>query len=138
MDTARYRSRVLAAYEDEVAGAAYFEGLSSIYPAKAAFLGKCAALERQTAEKMNALIRKYQLAPRARSALEERGALEAHSESGSGWQEWRERSITSYARYVDEFKALEAIAPLADQPALAALTAHEVQLIDWLRSERRA
>jgi hypothetical protein len=129
---------VLEAYEDEVAGAAYFEGLSTVFAEKAAFLGKCAALERQTAERLSALIRKYQLTPRARSELEERGALEARSEAGSGWQEWRERSIGAYARYVDDFRALEAIGPPADQPALAALTAHEVQLIAWLRSESRA
>jgi hypothetical protein len=138
MEDARYTLRVLEAYEDEVAGAAYFEGLSSIYPDQAAFLGKCAALERQTAASLSALIRKYQLAPRARSVLEQRGAPEARREAGSGWQQWRERSIDSYARYVDDFKALETIGPASDQPVLAALTAHEVQLIEWLRAQSLA
>jgi hypothetical protein len=36
---------------------------------------------------------------------------------------------------VAEFKALEAIGPAEDQPTLAALTAHEVQLIEWMRAE---
>jgi amino-acid N-acetyltransferase len=46
-----------------------------------------------------------------------------------------QQSIRSYARYVAQFKALEVIGPAADQPVLAALTAHEVQLIEWLREE---
>jgi len=46
-----------------------------------------------------------------------------------------QQSIKTYARYVAEFKALEAIGPADDQPILAALTAHEVQLIEWMRVE---
>jgi len=46
-----------------------------------------------------------------------------------------QQSIESYARYVAEFKALEAMGPAEDQPILAALTAHEVQLIEWMRAE---
>ena len=137
MADTEYRLRVLEAYEGEVAGAAYFDGLSLLYPEKAALLGRCAALERETAGTLSVLIRKYRLRPQAPGALAERGALEARSEPGHGWQEWSERSIDAYARYADEFKALEALGPKEDQPALAALTAHEVQLIDWLRAETR-
>jgi hypothetical protein len=46
-----------------------------------------------------------------------------------------QQSIKSYARYVAEFKALEAMGPAEDQPILEALTAHEVQLIEWMRAE---
>ena len=46
-----------------------------------------------------------------------------------------QESIRSYPSYVDEFRALEAIGPAEDQPVLAALTAHEIQLIEWLRAE---
>jgi hypothetical protein len=45
------------------------------------------------------------------------------------------QSISSYAKYVAEFRALEALGPAEDQPVLAALTAHEVQLIEWMRAE---
>jgi hypothetical protein len=135
MKNARYTSRVLEAYEDEVAGAAYFDGLASAYPQQLVFFEKCAALERATACQLSALIRKYQLTPRAQTMLEERGALDARRQVGGDWRELMQQSIKSYARYVAEFKALEAIGPTEDQPTLAALTAHEVQLIEWMRAE---
>ena len=40
-----------------------------------------------------------------------------------------------YARYVTECKALELVGPPEDQPILTALTAHEVQLIEWMQAE---
>jgi hypothetical protein len=130
-----YTLRVLEAYEDEVAGAAYFDGLASAYPQRCAFFEKCAALERATASQLSALIRKYQLTPRAQTTLEERGAHDARRQAGSDWRELLQQSVKSYPRYVAEFKMLEAIGPKEDQPVLAALTAHEVQLIDWMRAE---
>jgi hypothetical protein len=135
MKSAQYASRVLEAYGDEVAGAAYFGGLASAYPQQAVFFEKCAALERATATQLSALIRKYQLTPRAQTTLEECGALDASKDVGGDWRELMLQSIKSYARYVADFKALEAVGPTEDQPILAALTAHEVQLIEWMRAE---
>jgi len=135
MGNAQYTSRVLKAYEDEVAGAAYFDGLASAYPQQSGFFAQCAALERATASQLSALVRKYALAPQPRTALEQRGALDARREAGSDWRELLRQSVQAYARYVAEFQALEAIGPAADQPVLAALTAHEVQLIEWLRAQ---
>jgi hypothetical protein len=128
-------ARVLAAYEDEVAGAAYFDALGSAYPRQMAFLGRCAALERATASQLSALLGKYRMKPRPQVVLEERGVLEARRESGRDWGELMRRSVASYARYVDEFRALEVLGPADDQPVLAALTAHEVQLIEWMRAQ---
>jgi hypothetical protein len=135
MTTAQYLERVLAAYEDEVAGAAYFDALAAAYSRQAAFLARCAALERATASRLNALIGKYRMKPQPQVVLEERGALEARRESGRDWGELMRRSVASYARYVDEFRALEALGPADDQPVLAALTAHEVKLIEWMRAQ---
>jgi hypothetical protein len=56
-------------------------------------------------------------------------------EVAGDWRTLMQQSIKTYARYVAEFKALEAIGPADDQPILAALTAHEVQLIEWMRVE---
>jgi hypothetical protein len=64
-----------------------------------------------------------------------RGALDARREAGSDCKKLMQQSIKSYARYVAEFKALEAMGPTEDQPILAALTAHEVRLIEWMRAE---
>jgi hypothetical protein len=130
-----YTSRVLEAYEDEVAGAAYFDDLALAYPQQSAFLERCAALEQATASQLSALLRKYQLTPRAQATLEELGVRDARVDAGGGWKTLLRQSVTLYARYVVEFKALEAMGPAEDQPILAALTAHEVQLIEWMRTE---
>jgi len=45
------------------------------------------------------------------------------------------RSVHSYAGYVEEFQALEALGPSEDQAILAALTAHEIRLIESMRAE---
>ena len=102
---------------------------------QSAFFERCAALERATASQLSALLRKYQLTPRAQTTLEERGALDARRKAGNDWKKLMQRSIKLYARYVTEFKALEAMGPTEDQPILAALTAHEVQLIEWMQAE---
>jgi hypothetical protein len=131
----QYTLRVLEAYEDEVAGAAYFDGLALAYPQQSAFFGRCAALERAMARQMSALLQKYQLTPRAQTTLEERGALDTRRESAGDWRKLMQQSIKLYAQYVEEFKALELMEPAEDQPILAALTAHEVQLIEWMQAE---
>jgi hypothetical protein len=135
MESMPYILQVLEAYEDEVAGAAYFDGLALAYPEQSAFFERCAALERQTANQLSELLRKYQLTPRARATLEERGALDARRDAGGHWIKLMQQSIKSYSRYVEEFKSLEAMGPVEDQRILAALTAHEIQLIEWMRAE---
>src|SRR5450631_1020196 len=130
MESMQYTLQVLEAYEDEVAGAAYFDGLALAYPQQSAFFERCAALERETATQLSALVQKYQLTPQAQTTLEERGTLDARRDAGSDCKKLMQQSIKSYARYVAEFKALEATGPVEDQPILAALTAHEIQLIE--------
>ena len=135
MNNTQYTLLILEAYEDEVAGAAYFDSLARAYPQHSSFIQKCAALERTTASRLIELLRKYHLTPSAQTTLEERGALDARIEATGDWRMLVQQSIKSYARYVAEFKALEAMGPAEDQPILAALTAHEVQLIEWIRVE---
>ena len=135
MNNTQYTLLILEAYEDEVAGAAYFDSLARAYPRHSSFFQKCAALERTTANRLIELLRKYHLTPSAQTTLEERGALDARIQATSDWRMLMQQSIESYARYVAEFKALEAMGPAEDQPILEALTAHEVQLIEWMRAE---
>jgi hypothetical protein len=135
MNNTQYTLLILEAYEDEVAGAAYFDSLARAYPRHSSFFQKCAALERTTANRLIELLRKYHLTPSTQTTLEERGALDARIQATSDWRMLMQQSIESYARYVAEFKALEAMGPAEDQPILAALTAHEVQLIEWMRAE---
>ena len=135
MNNTQYTLLILEAYEDEVAGAAYFDSLARAYREHSRFFQKCAALERTTANRLIELLRKYHLTPSAQTTLEERGALDARIEATGDWRMLVQQSIKSYARYVAEFKALEAMGPAEDQPILEALTAHEVQLIEWMRAE---
>src|ERR1700684_3099701 len=138
MESIQYFLQILEAYEDEVAGAAYFDGLALAFPQQSAFFERCAALERETATQLSALLQKYQLTPRAQTMLEERGALDARGNAGSDCKKLMQQSVKSYAGYVAAFKALEALGPLEYQRILAALTAHEIQLIEWMRAETRS
>jgi hypothetical protein len=138
VESIQYIFQILEAYEDEVAGAAYFDGLALAYPQQSAFLERCAALERETVTQLSALLQKYQLTPRAQTMLEERGLLDARRDAGSDCKKVMQQSIKLYAGYVAEFKALEAMGPVEDERILAALTAHEIQLIEWMRAEAGA
>jgi hypothetical protein len=105
-----------------------------VYPQHSRFFQKCAALERQTANRLIVLLQKYQLTPSARATLEQRGTLDARMAAAGDWNLLMRKSVDSYAVYVEEFKALEAMGPAEDQPILTALTAHEVQLIEWMQA----
>lgn len=133
MNNTQYTLLVLKAYEDEVAGAAYFDSLARAYPQHSSFFQKCAALERTTANRLIELLRKYHLTPATQTTLEERA--DARVDATVNWRLLMQQSIKAYARYVAEFEALEAMGPAEDQTILAALTAHEVQLIEWMRLE---
>jgi hypothetical protein len=135
MAAEHYTQEVLAAFEGEIAGAAYFEALRAAFPQQAAFLDQCAALERATANRLAMLIAKYQLTPQSPQDLAARGALDASKDFGRDWLELMQWSVMSYAEYVSGFRELESLGPADDRPILAALTAHEVQLIDWMRAQ---
>jgi len=107
MNNTQYTLLILEAYEDEVAGAAYFDNLARAYPQHSSFFQKCAALERTTANRLIELLRKYHLTPSTQTTLQERGALDARIQATSNWRMLMQQSIESYARYVAEFKALE-------------------------------
>jgi hypothetical protein len=135
MNSDQYPLQILEAYEDEVAGAAYFDGLALAHPRHSAFFEKCASLERETAAQLSALLQKYRLTPRPQSMLDERGALDARKDAGTDYQKLIRQSIESYAGYVVQFRALEAMGPKEDRHILAALTAHEIRLIEWMQAE---
>ena len=101
MESIQYSLQILEAYEDEVAGAAYFDALALAYPQQSTFFERCAALERETATQLSALLQKYQLTPRAQTMLEERGALNARRDAGSDCNKLMQQSIESYAGFVD-------------------------------------
>lgn len=133
MERLQYTVKLLEAYEEEVAGAVYFDGLAVAYPGHCAFFERCAQGERDMANQMTPLLTKYQLTPRTAAALEARGLDYVRVDAGGDALELLRRSVESYARYVEEFRALEALGPPEDQAILAELTAHEIRLIEWMR-----
>src|ERR1700722_14062961 len=100
MESIQYILRILEAYEDEVAGAAYFGGLALAYPQNSAFLERCAALVRETVTELSELLQKYQLTPRAQTMLDDRDVLDARRDAGSDCKNLMQQSIKSYAGYV--------------------------------------
>jgi hypothetical protein len=134
MEGRQYTVKLLDAYEEEVAGAVYFDGLAIAYPSQSAFFARCAAGEREMANRMIPLLQKYQLTPPPLAALEARGVNYVRMDAGGDAMELLRRSVQSYARYVEEFQALEALGPPEDQVILAALTAHEIRLIEWMQA----
>jgi dimethylamine/trimethylamine dehydrogenase len=129
-----YLKTLLSYYEDEISGEAYLYALAVHFDEKDK-INLLARIERRAAESIQPLLEKYGLEPRDESVLnrERRSFLESH-ESYS-WAEFMAYIVKRYPGYLDEFHALEQIAPAADLPALNILTDHEVAVIDFAKLE---
>lgn len=136
-DSARYHETLLLYYEEEVMGAAYFLGLAD-HIAGDGVRGKLellAAVERRAAEAARPLLDKYGLEPRGEAVLAALGRSHVARHRGLSWPEFVAHMAKRYPAYIDEFEALERMAPAADRPALEALTRHEVAAIDFANRE---
>ena len=140
MSDADYLEALLAAYEDEVVGEAYFRGLSERFEAAAhrEKLALLAELERHTAGVVLPLVDRHGLSPRPPAVLDEQGRSEAASYAGSDWDDLMREMAGTYGVYVEEFRALERMAPEDDRAALARLTRHESLIIDFAERELAA
>jgi dimethylamine/trimethylamine dehydrogenase len=129
-----YLKTLLSYYEEEISGEAYLYALAEHFDEKDK-MNLLARIERRAAESIQPLLEKYGLEPRDESVLnrEGRGYLESH-ESYS-WPEFMEYIVKRYPGYLDDFHALEQMAPDADLPALNILTDHEVAVIDFAKKE---
>ena len=135
--SAAYLKTLLEYYEEEVMGAAYFHGLAGQIGG-AAERGKLlllAEVERRAAEVVRPLLDRHGLAPRDAVALEALGAADVEQHRRYGWMEFMAHMAASYPAYVEEFEALERLAPEADLPALKLLTDHEIVTIDFANKE---
>lgn len=132
-----YLTALLANYEDEVIGEAYFRGLGdrfSVEPQREK-LALLAELERRTADVIRPLIDRHGLVPRPRSVLSEAGRIEAAAYRGRGWPDLMQEMAGTYQVFVEEFRALEQMAPDDDRPALSRLTEHELLIIAFAEQE---
>ncbi len=135
--SAVYLETLLRYYEEEVMGVAYFHGLAG-HIGGAAERGKLvllAEVERRAAEAVRPLLDKHGLVPRDEAVLETLGAADVDRHRRYSWMEFMAHIVARYPAYVDEFEALERLAPEDDLPALKLLRHHEVVAIDFANKE---
>ena len=136
-DNAAYLETLLKYYEDEVMGVAYFYGLAdhiggAVEREKFALL---AEVERRAADVVRPLLEKHGLIPRHESVLKALGEAHVERHRHYTWMEMMAYMVARYPAYLDEFEALERLAPKDDIPALKRLTHHEVLAIDFAKKE---
>lgn len=136
-DNAIYLETLLKYYEDEVMGEAYFYGLAdhiggAVERKKLTLLAK---VERRAADVVLPLLKKRGLMPRDKSVLKALGEAHVQRHQHFSWMEMMEYMIGRYPAYLDEFEALERLAPEDDIPTLKLLTHHEVVAIDFANKE---
>ena len=118
-------------------GEAYFYGLAdhiggAVEREKFALL---AEVERRAADVVRPLIEKHGLIPRHESVLKALGEAHVERHRHYSWMEMMAYMVARYPAYLDEFEALERLAPKDDIPALKLLTHHEVLAIDFAKKE---
>jgi len=133
-----YLRLLLLYYEEEIMGEAYFESLAEIdrnadERRKLVLLSK---VERCASETILPLLCDYGLRPRDEAELRSLGKADAERHLHLSWAELVDHIVTTYPRFVDDFQALERMAPDADLPALKRLTHHETVTIDFANKER--
>ncbi len=129
-DNAAYLETLLDYYEEEVMGEAYFYGLAdhiggAVEREKLALL---AEVERRAADVVRPLLEKHGLVPRDESVLKALGEADVERHRHYGWMELMVYMAGRYPAYLDDFEALERLAPEDDMPALKLLTAVSEQI----------
>lgn len=132
--TGNYLQTLLRYYEEEISGEAYFHSLADHFAEREKTI-MLARIERQAARSVEHLLQKYGLIPRPESVLrnEDRSYLELHR--SYSWTEFMTYIVERYPAYLDEFRALEQMAPPEDLAALKILTDHEVAVIEFAARE---
>lgn len=132
--TKHYLQTLLIYYEEEVSGEAYFLSLAEhfVEHKKLVLLAK---VERYAAQSVLPLLEKYALSPRDESILKAEGKEAIHQHQNMGWLQFMAHIVQRYPGYLDEFLALQTMAPKEDLLALKILTDHELAAIDFARRE---
>ncbi|SHK38352.1 dimethylamine/trimethylamine dehydrogenase [Shimia gijangensis] len=132
----RYLETLCKYYEEEVEGEAYFHAIAERLkdPENRRKMTVIAEVEAFAAQSVRPLIEKYGLSPRDHKDLLKSGRDEAARASAS-WADQIAEMTRSFPGYVDDFLALEQMAPPEDLPRLKLLTEHEVAAIAFLNRE---
>jgi dimethylamine/trimethylamine dehydrogenase len=134
--SARYLDTLLRYYEEEISGEAYFYALADYFDERDKMI-LLAKTERVAAQAIEPLLKKYELVPKGDSELEDLGQSYVKLHQSYSWAEFMTYVVERYPGYLDDFAALEEMAPLEDLPALNILTEHEVAVIDFAEKELR-
>ena len=132
----RYLDTLLRYYEEEISGEAYFYGLADHFDERDKMI-LLARTERVAAEAVAPLLEKYSLVPQDESGLHALGKSYVDLHRSYSWQEFMNYVLERYPAYLDDFTALEQMAPPEDRPALNVLTAHEIAVIEFAEKELR-
>ena len=130
----QYLDTLLQYYEEEVSGEAYFRGLEQHFD-ETEKLSLLADVEAHAARSVEPLIARYQLTPRPAETLCRKGREHVARHAALDWGEFVKYMADQYPAYLDEFAALERMAPEADRDQLKTLTAHEVATIEFAKLE---
>ena len=133
----QYLPTLLLYYEEEIMGVAYFHGLAAHYRSrdeqhKLRLLGD---VERHAARMVEPLLARYRLVPREHSALEALGCASVQAHKDYQWPEFVAHMVRRYPLYMDEFHALERMAPVRDLRFVKMLTLHETAAIEFANRE---
>ncbi len=130
----QYLQTLLAYYEEEISGEAYFYGLAKHFDESDKFI-LLAEIERRAAQAILPLLKKYNLTPRSESALKTLGESHVGRHQSHSWPEFLQYILKRYPAYLEDFNRLEQMAPEEDLPALKTLTDHEVEVIAFAKKE---
>jgi hypothetical protein len=133
-----YEEGLRISYEEEVAGEAYFAELAGKHQAE----NRCALLllaemEQVTARMIAPLLLRHGIAVAEDAELRAQGVAEARAKSSTAWPDLIARMAGTYQCFVDEFIAIEAMAPPEDVPTLGVLVAHEQAMLSFAIMHQR-
>lgn len=131
-----YRAALLMSLEEEISGEAFFARLATFHAGRASLaLTMLAEVEAATAGAIRPLAERHGLAVAADAGLRSSGEAEADRRRGMSWRELVAEMATTYPVFVQEFEAIEGLAPKDDRKALRILVAHEVAAVRFAEME---
>ncbi|MCE8522677.1 hypothetical protein KBY30_16910 [Ruegeria pomeroyi] len=131
-----YQTALKVAFDEEIAGRAYFLMLARKYPEQRQALQLIARIEAVTASILRPPVTRAEITPGDPEILNSKGQAEAAVEQRP-WLEFVWSMANDYPAYIQEMTDLLHIAPSADRAALEALVAHEQAIVDFALAETR-
>ena len=137
MNAGQFRKYLIKAYEGEVRGCAYFEGLAAYFddPRQRRLLQHLAEIESSTAAWLAPVLKRYGLEARRDATSTALGVEAALADGEKSWEELVTHFCHDYPPYIEQFEAMQAAGAELDQPALQALTEHEIAIVEFAQRE---